>query len=568
MADMTLGQGVLIVGSALGGLGLFLLAVAMITDGLKVAAGGALRAILGSWTSTTWRGVLAGLGMTAVVQSSSAVTVATIGFVNAGLLTLYQALGVIYGANVGTTMTGWLVAAVGFQFKLELFALPMVGIGMAMRVAGGERRTGAFGLALVGFGLFFLGLDVLKDAFASLSGLVDLNAFSGDGVLQLALYVGIGFFMTLVTQSSSAAIAITLTAANGGLLSLAAAAAMVIGANVGTTSTAGLAVIGATPNAKRVAMAHLLFNLITAVVALSLMPLMLWIVRATGDVLNLQDVPAISLALFHTVFNILGVVIMFPLSRRLSHWLALRFRTQEERASRPRHLDPNVLVAPSLALNAVVLETARVGHHARSMAQAVLSAEQQAPLSARGEHQVVLDLSNAIGDFMTRLQRTTLPATVAEHLPVVLRTGHYYLETAEVALAYAGTRGMASEKLPASLETQIAAYVAQVAQLLAVADPEATGFDVASCQQSVEQVEDRYRVVKEALLRHSAGAAITVTEVGNLLDQLRRLRRMAQQVVKAAVYLDQLLGDIRHPEQVLAAKEAENAALGSGAVTR
>lgn len=555
MADDQTASLLLIAGSAFGGLGLFLLAVGMITDGLRSAAGSALRGILGSWTSTTWRGVLAGLGITALVQSSSAVTVATIGFVNAGLLTLYQALGVIYGSNVGTTMTGWLVAAVGFKIKLELYALPLVGLGMALKVLGGDSRRAAIGQALAGFGLFFVGLGILKTAFEGLEGTVQLNAIGDGGLLHLVIYVLAGFFLTLVTQASAAAIAIILTAASGGILSLAAAAAMVIGANVGTTSTALLAVIGATPNAKRVAAAHLVFNLLTGVVALLLMPGMLWLVHATGEVLGLHDAPAVSLALFHTVFNLLGVAIMFPLGKRLSRWLAGRFRTGEEIASRPQHLDPNVLVTPVLALNALVLETTRIGRHARGLARAVLSAEQQTPLSVQAERRVVNQLVNAVGDFVTRLQRNVLPETVAADLPMVLRTGQYYLEIADIGLAYANERGALDLELPPDLAEQLSHFTAEAARLLTAADPSAEDFSAPRCLADAEDIAAHYRRVKEALLAQSVHAGLSVGQLADVLEQLRRVRRLAQQVAKAAQYLDLLMTAVEHPEQVLASKQ-------------
>ena len=214
-------------GTLLGGLGLFLLAVSMITEGLKLAAGPALREVLARYTSTQRSGIASGMVLTGLVQSSSAVTVATIGFVNAGLLNLMQAMGIVYGANIGTTVTGWLVAAIGFDFKVEAFALPMIGLGIAARLFGKATRVGAIGEAVAGFGLFFIGVDVLREAFEGMAGSLDLAALSADSLLGILLYVGFGFLATLFTQSSSAAIAITLTAATGGLLATDAAAAMV-----------------------------------------------------------------------------------------------------------------------------------------------------------------------------------------------------------------------------------------------------------------------------------------------------------------------------------------------------
>ena len=288
-------QGIITIGMLAGGLGLFLLAVNMITDGLTLAAGHALRDMLGKWTRTLGRGIVSGISITAIVQSSSAVTVATIGFVNAGLLSLYQALGVVYGSYIGTTMTAWLVAIIGFQVKVDAFALPMIGIGMLLRLTGGDSRRAPVGMALAGFGLFFIGIDVLKEAFEGLAIAIDLQKLTLDGIAGVFLYAGIGFLMTVLTQSSSAAIAITLTAATGGIVGLYAAAAMVIGANVGTTSTAAFAVIGATSNAKRVAAAHIIFNVATGVVALMIMPVLFWSVNITGELLGLQDLSLIHI---------------------------------------------------------------------------------------------------------------------------------------------------------------------------------------------------------------------------------------------------------------------------------
>ena len=160
----------------LGGVGLFLLGMALMTDGLKTTAGPALGRLLASSTQTRWRGLVSGVVVTALVQSSSAVTVAAIGFVNAGLLTFGQSLWVIFGSNVGTTMTGWLVALIGLKIKVEAAALPMIGIGMALRLTGAESRRGAAGTALAGFGVLFLGIGLLQQAFAGAGGAVDLTA--------------------------------------------------------------------------------------------------------------------------------------------------------------------------------------------------------------------------------------------------------------------------------------------------------------------------------------------------------------------------------------------------------
>lgn len=317
--------------TAAGGLALFLLGMSMMTDGLKTFAGAGLRQLLAQGTATPLRGVLSGVVVTALVQSSSAVTIATIGFVNAGMLTLRQALGVVFGTNVGTTMTGWLVSLVGFGWKIDNLALPLLTVGVVMRLAADQHRLRGFGDALAGFGLFFLALSLLQGAFADFAAAHGTALVStGSGLAGLAAAVVAGILVTTLTQSSSAALAIILSAASSGLVDLPAAAAAVIGANIGTTSTAALAAIRATAAAKRLALGHIAFNLVTGAIALLLLPLVLAIVARLAAVLEIGSGAAPFLALFHTSFNVLGVLIMLPLARRLADRLERWFHTEDE----------------------------------------------------------------------------------------------------------------------------------------------------------------------------------------------------------------------------------------------
>ncbi|MCQ9376874.1 Na/Pi cotransporter family protein [Methyloversatilis sp. XJ19-49] len=352
----------------LGGLGLFLLGMGFMTDGLKLAAGPALERILAEWTRTRLRALLSGVLVTGLVQSSSAVTVATIGFVNAGLLTLGQSMWVIFGSNVGTTMTGWLVALVGFKMPIELFALPLIGVGMLLRLTGEGSRRGAIGMTIAGFGALFLGIDVLREAFGGIGSAVSFDAWAGGGAGSVLSAVLVGIVLTTLMQSSSAAMAVVLTAVAGGVVPLSVAAAGVIGVNLGTTVTAIIAALGATPNARRTAAAHVAFNLITALVALLSLPVLLALVAWMTEVLELEPTATTVLATFHTTFNVLGVLLMWPLSMRLERALSARFVTPDEDAGRPQHLDANVLSVPTLALDALALEARRVGAMGRGMA--------------------------------------------------------------------------------------------------------------------------------------------------------------------------------------------------------
>lgn len=555
-------QGIVTIGMLAGGLGLFLLAVNMITDGLRLAAGNALRNILTKATLSPARGIASGIGITAVVQSSSAVTVATIGFVNAGLLTLYQALGVVYGANIGTTTTGWLVALIGFNIKIDAFALPLIGIGMILRLTGGDSRRAPLGLALAGFGLFFIGIDVLKEAFEGLAASIDLQRFTVDGILGVLLFLLIGFLITVLTQSSSAAIAITLTAATGGIIGPYAAAAMVVGANVGTTSTAVFSVIGATPNAKRVAAAHVIFNVATGVVALLLLPIMFGVVKSGSNFFGLEDIPVVTLALFHTTFNILGVALMWPVTARLTGYLEKQFTSLEEMEARPKFLDKTVSISPSLALSALGLELGRIGSVARRMAKAAISTEQGVGRSMRSDRYVIRRLVVALGEFISHLERATMPKDIAAELPKVLRTGQYYVMTTDLAMDIAKHQESVGEITDKELAEQLAQFKADVVRLLDATDVQSENFSITECDEQLSLLNESYDNLKAMILETGVESGMDISSMSALLEQNSNTRRLITQMVKAARYLSRLfmVADIKkEPGLKEAAPVTENA---------
>lgn len=533
-------QSLITIGMLAGGLGLFLLAVSMITDGLKSAAGLVLRDMLSKWTRSPAHGIVTGLTITAIVQSSSAVTVATIGFVNAGLITMRQALGIVYGSNIGTTMTGWLVAIIGFKINVDAFALPIIGIGMLIRLTGGESKRAALGLALVGFGLFFIGIDVLKDAFDGLLAVIDLNKFTVEGVWGVLIYVTVGFLLTVLTQSSSAAVAITLTATTGGVLGLYAAAAMVIGANLGTTSTAGIAVIGATANAKRVACAHILFNAGTGAVALMILPVMFWIVQNTGEFLGLEAIPAITLALFHTVFNVLGVALIFPLNNRLARFLEKRFVTQDEIEGRPMYLDKTVAVSPTLGVNALVLELSRITTVVRRMGLAALSSEFINTKKIRSDGIVVHKLCSAVSEFIALLERKSLHKEVSEQLAKVLGAEQHLLACADQALAIARAQANIEDIDDEILMADISHFRAEVVNLMIMANPAQASFSVAKCGLQLDQIQTIYDDVKTQLLLVGVESRVPIPVMIDVIDQNSRIRRMLRQMVKAVYFFNEL----------------------------
>ncbi len=530
----------IMIGQILGGLGLFLLGMRLLTDGLKYAAGRALSDILAASTSTRLRGITSGAGITAVVQSSSAVTVATIGFVNAGLMDMPQALTLIYGSNIGTTMTGWLVAMLGFKFKISLFALPAIGIGMGMRIFGHEGRRGGIGDAIAGFGIFFLGIAVLKDAFAGMATGWNLAGFSGNSPFYIAIYCAMGFIMTVMMQSSSASIAIILTAAAAGIMPPRDAAAMVIGANLGTTSTAILAVIDATANARRLAAAHVLFNLVTGIVALAIMPLMLFLITDTLVLIDGGAPLTTMLAVFHTTFNIMGVLIFIPWHRQLVKFLSSRFKTEEEDEARPRYLDRTVVATPVLALHALGMELARIGAIAARMSKGAISSDSGPSLKLKSDRQIIARLIEATVDFCGRMQRTNVPEALDQQLPNAIRISGYYNDMSQLALEVAKLQRHKPAPDDPVLAEQIDHFRRMVVKNIDMTDISRDDFDLDACRQDLEKVRDTYRQIKGNLLRSASRDEIRVSQMVRLLDLLTRLRRLTEQAVKAARYLDSL----------------------------
>lgn len=301
----------------LGGLGLFLYGMRIMSDGIQRRSGSKFRRTLGIFTTNRFAGVLTGLGVTAIIQSSSATTVLLVSIVNAGLIGLEQAIGVIMGANIGTTLTGWIVSVLGFKFKITTLALPAIAIAMPMFFSKKEKLREIAGI-LIGFGILFLGLHMMKESVPDLKNnpevLEFLSRFSDKGYLSLFLFVAVGTVLTVVVQSSSAAMAITLTMAYKGWIDFPTASAIVLGENIGTTITAYLASLGMNVNAKRAARAHMLFNLVgVAWMFLLFIPFLNGVdAIVPGDSADPHNIP-IHLSAFHTAFNIanMGLLIGF-----------------------------------------------------------------------------------------------------------------------------------------------------------------------------------------------------------------------------------------------------------------
>ncbi len=329
----------------LGGIGMILFGMQTMTAALKELAGGSARAALARFTRTPLTGVATGAVATAVVQSSHATTLMTIGFVGAGMLSFPQALGILFGANIGTTATGWIVVLVGFKLQLGVVALPLLFAASLLAVLGGAQWA-RLGRGVAGFALLFIGIDAMQAGMAGFEGRLTPGDLPGAGWLARLQLLGLGIAITVLTQSSSAGMAAALVLLGAGTLSFDQAAAIVIGMNIGSTTTAVMASIGGSVAMRQAALANLLFNIVTGALAFLLLDLLVPLLR--DNVLFPDDQTA--LVLFHTGFNLIGTALFLPFARpyaRAIQWLV----PDRDRALADR-LDPALLDDPGSAITA------------------------------------------------------------------------------------------------------------------------------------------------------------------------------------------------------------------------
>lgn len=527
-----------VINNLVGGLGLFLLGMWLMTDGLKLAAGEALQAILERWTRTPARAFSSGFLITAVVQSSSATTVATVGFVNAGLMVLTQAIWVIVGANAGTTMTSWLVAIVGIKVDVGAFAMLLLGGGMFGRIiAGGRARLAGLAQAISGFGAFFLGISALQAAFSDVTPLIEALPLGDQGLGAMLGFVALGFVMTVLTQSSSAAMAIVLTASAAGAIPLAMAACVVIGTNLGTTSTAILAVINATPAARRVAAGHVVFNATAAALALGLLAPLLWLSDAAATRIDGGAGMATVLAVFHTLFNVIGAIAMALMYRSLVRWLEKQFISPLEDLGRPHHLDDTLLQVPVIALSGLAMELGRLIPGGFGEVRRVVADHTRPAIANPAVTNGYLRLSQRVRQFIAQLGITRLPADLMDVLPSLIRATQH-LDEALVASA-------ALARLPlVDHPADHAAFdwLQQVAhECLDVGEAgELHLHHDELLDDRARRLDAAYEDEKDWLLTSAVSGSLKVEAMEPLLERAQLLRRCGMQAIKTQRRLRQI----------------------------
>ncbi len=340
------------------GIAILLFGMIGLENGFRTFAEGPLKKLLKKATNTFYKSMGLGIVSTALLQSSSLISVVTISFVSAGLIDLLGGIGIIFGANIGTTTTAWLVAVFGLKVRVSALAMPLLVFGIVLFLQKKPTYQG-FGNILAGLGFFFLGIFFMKQGFDTYKGALSLDQFSLSGPVELFAFVGMGLVATAILQSSSATMAIILTALAASQITYFNALALTIGANVGTTVTALISSLAANAAGKRVAGAHLIFKIVAALIAIIFLSQLKWTVdEFTGFMGIAASDHTLKLATFHTIFNVLGVLIMFPFLKPLATFLTKSIKENENKdIDEPKYLNKVALMYPQSAIAALVKET-------------------------------------------------------------------------------------------------------------------------------------------------------------------------------------------------------------------
>lgn len=522
----------------LGGVGLFLVGMSLLTDGLTHFAGDALRRSLLRFTGSPFKAFLSGALLTVVVQSSTATTVTLIGFVSAGLITFAQSLGVVMGASLGTTGTGWVVSTLGLKVQLGFYTLPMIGLGALVRllIRGRWRHLGT---ALAGFGMLFVGIDTLQEGMHGAGDQFSLAGLTAESWGSRVLALGMGLLMTVIMQSSAATVATTLTALDAGAINFDLAAILVIGAAIGTTMTGVLAALGGSLYAKRTALAHVLFNLSSGIIAIILLPVLLYVLRLAQTHLGLQP-GGVSLAAFHTLFIAVGVAIFLP----HAHWCARQIeRLLPERSALPtRMLDQSQWQVPMLALaSSHQALRATTGQLLQALASIFVRTPGEAPLARQIPAGTLPALGMALDELQTYLSRIPYE----EDNGVLARHRLCQMHVLDHLLRLHARAGHLPDMLRGDGTDGLQTARQQFADMLTAVLPVLTGteslaaIDVRQLAQQRENIEVLRREARRHVMEQTATGQRDPGEALQVLDGMLWLERAAHHVWRICRYLQE-----------------------------
>jgi len=373
------------------GVAIFLFGMLSLEQGFQGFTGGTLEHILRVSTNKRWKSVVFGIVSTSLMQSSSLVTVITISFLSVGILDLAAGIGIIFGANLGTTTGAWLIAGLGLKVKIASYAMPMLIFGIFL-VFQKNKNCKAVGAILAGLGFLFLGIHYMKEGFEAFRTTIDLADYAMTGLKGLAVFTLIGIAMTVIMQSSHAAMVLIITALSVQQITYDNALALAIGSNIGTTITAIIGAMSANIAGKRLAVAHLLFNVITAVIALFMLEYFIKAVDTIAQGLGIGAMDfTLKLAIFHSLFNIVGVLVMLPFIDRLVSFIEGLLKGEVVRIDKPKYLNDEAMRFPDTVVFAVHRETVRLYQHAGHILLKTLGLSSTRVFSSTNLEQLVKD---------------------------------------------------------------------------------------------------------------------------------------------------------------------------------
>jgi phosphate:Na+ symporter len=378
------------------GIALFLFGMLSLEQGFKAFTGGALERVLRGSTNRLWKSIGFGVISTTLMQSSTLVSLVTISFVSAEMITLAAGIGIIMGANLGTTTGAWLIAGLGMTVNIAGYAMPALVFGVVLLLQKSKTMKG-LGYLAMGVGFLFLGIAYMKSGFDAFQGAFDLSAYAVEGLLGVLLYTAIGVAITVVMQSSHATLLVIIAALAAGQITYDNALALAIGANLGSAVTTAIGGMTANLGGKRLAIAHVIFNLLTAAVAIALIQQMGWAVDYLAGLIGIADDNLLlKLALFHTLFNLLGVLLLAPFTRLLEGFLIRYVTFVAKPIEQPRYLYPGALETPASAINALRKEVGRLYDNAYGLIAKGLSLKR-----------AVIDSDQSLTAAVARTQRMT-----------------------------------------------------------------------------------------------------------------------------------------------------------------
>ncbi|HLR19273.1 MAG TPA: Na/Pi cotransporter family protein [Staphylococcus sp.] len=415
----------------IGGLGIFLYGIKQMGDGLQATAGDRLRSILNKFTSNPLMGVIAGAIVTILIQSSSGTTVITIGLVSAGFMTMRQAIGVVMGANIGTTVTAFIIG-----IDLGAYSLPILAVGAFLIFFIQKRKVKNIGMILFGFGSLFYGLELMGSAVKPLADLKGFHQFMLDMAGNPLLGVAAGTILTVVVQSSSATIGILQGFYANDLISLNGALPVLLGDNIGTTITAVLASLAGSLAAKRVAAVHVMFNVIGAAIFVIILPIFEIVIEWMQNMMHLK--PEMAIAFAHGTFNITNTLIQLPFIFVLA-WIVTKLVPGEDinEKYKPRHLDKNLINrAPSIALQEAQDEIQNIGRMAYSLLEDVNEYSEKSEKKVQQKHAAIENLHANVKEYLTKISEKKISKQDAERMSVLFDVNRTMLKVAGLSEAY------------------------------------------------------------------------------------------------------------------------------------